>query len=130
MKQHQIEIRVRYEDADPMGFLHHAKYFTYFEMGRTELYRQQGGCYRTMEENGLFLVVAKAEIQYLKPARFDDLLTLRTTVVKVGPAKLVHSYELFRDGELLTRSQVTLGCVDKTGILQRMPDFILELMGE
>ena len=76
MKQHEIQIRVRYSETDAMGLLHHSNYLSYFEVGRTELYRQQGGCYRTMEENGLFLVVAKAEIKYLRPARFDDLLTL------------------------------------------------------
>jgi acyl-CoA thioester hydrolase len=130
MKQHEIQIRVRYSETDAMGLLHHSNYLSYFEVGRTELYRQQGGCYRTMEENGLFLVVAKAEIKYLRPARFDDLLTLRTTVAKVGPAKLVHDYELFRDGECLTQALVTLGCVNKEGKLQRMPDFIIELMGD
>lgn len=129
LKQHEIEIRVRYVEADPMGYLHHSIYFTYFEMGRTELFRASGGNYREMEEQGLFLVIAKIECSFRSPARYDDLLTLRTTLERATPAKLVHSYELYREGELLTTAKSTLGCVDRNGELQRMPDFVLESAG-
>ena len=53
LREHEIELRVRYQETDPMGFLHHAFYFTYFEIGRTELLRASGGNYRRMEEEGL-----------------------------------------------------------------------------
>lgn len=59
LREHEIQIRVRYQDADPMGLLHHANYFTYFEMGRTELLRASGGNYRRMEEEGMYAVVVK-----------------------------------------------------------------------
>ena len=52
LREHEIELRVRYQETDPMGFLHHAFYFTYFEIGRTELLRASGGNYRQMEERG------------------------------------------------------------------------------
>ena len=81
--EHEIELRVRYQETDPMGFLHHANYFAYFEIGRTELLRASGGNYREMEEAGLFVVVVKAECRFRSPARYDDLLRLRTTVVRV-----------------------------------------------
>lgn len=126
MNQHEIEIRVRYVETDAMGFLHHSRYLAYFEMGRTELFRAQGGNYREMEENGAFLVIAKVECQYKKPARYDDLLTLKTTISRITPAKLEHDYELFRDGELLATAHTVLACVDRTGQLQRMPDFVVE----
>ncbi len=127
MKEHEIEIRVRYDDADPMGFLHHAKYFTYFEVGRNELLRASGGDYRAMEEAGLLAVVVRAECRYQKPARFDDLLRIRTTLANVSPAKIEHDYLVFRDGEQLARARVTLALVDRQGEVQRVPEWFHEL---
>jgi acyl-CoA thioester hydrolase len=86
LRQHEIELRVRYKESDPMGFLHHANYFTYFELGRTELLRADGGNYRQMEEDGLRVIVVKAECRFRRPARYDDVLRLRTTIVRsAGP---------------------------------------------
>jgi len=125
MKQHDTQIRVRYVETDAMGFLHHSRYLAYFEIGRTELFRAQGGNYREMEESGLFLVIARVECRYLKPARYDDVLTLRTTISRITPAKLEHDYELFRGDELLTTAHTLLACVDREGVIQRMPDFVI-----
>ncbi|MDZ7619555.1 MAG: YbgC/FadM family acyl-CoA thioesterase, partial [Patescibacteria group bacterium] len=85
LKQHEIQVRVRYEEADPMGFLHHSRYLVYFEMGRTEMLRASGGCYRQMEEEGILIVVVKAECRYRRPARYDDVLTIRTMVDRITP---------------------------------------------
>ena len=71
LDEHQIQIRVRYCETDPMGYLHHANYFVYFEMGRTELLRAQQGNYREMEEQGLFMVVVGLECRFRAPARYD-----------------------------------------------------------
>ena len=122
LKQHEIELRVRYQETDPMGFLHHANYFTYFEIGRTELLRAGGGNYRQMEEAGRFVVVVKAECRFRSPARYDDLLRLRTTVTRAGAAKIEHEYELFRGDELLAIGHVTLAIVDRNGNVCRVPD--------
>ncbi len=124
MTEHEIEIRVRYSETDAMGFLHHANYFVYFELGRTELLRAQGGNYRAMEEGGLFMVVVNLECKYRKSARYDDLLRLQTRVDKITPAKIVHTYRLYRGHELLTEAQSTLACVDRTGTVQRIPDVL------
>jgi acyl-CoA thioester hydrolase len=120
--EHEIQIRVRYSETDAMGFLHHSNYLSYFEMGRTELLRSRGGNYREMEENGLLMVVVKIECNYRKPARYDDLLTLKTRVSRVTPAKLEHTYQLFRGQELLTEAHTLLACLDRQGIVQRIPD--------
>ncbi|MBI3864452.1 MAG: acyl-CoA thioesterase [Planctomycetia bacterium] len=120
--EHEIQIRVRYSETDAMGYLHHAHYFAYFEMGRTELLRSQGGNYRVMEEGGLFMVVIHLECKYRQPARYDDVLTLKTRIARVTPAKLEHEYRLYRDGDLLTEARSTLACVDANGIVQRIPD--------
>lgn len=122
MNTHETQIRVRYAETDAMGYLHHSNYLTYFEIGRTELFRAQGGNYRAVEERGLFLVVVKVEVHYRKPARYDDLLTLRTTISRITPAKLEHEYELFRGSELLTSASSVLACVGADGNVQRMPD--------
>ena len=110
-----------------MGFLHHACYFTYFEIGRTELLRASGGSYRRMEEEGLRVVVVRAECRFHRPARYDDILRLRTTIVRVTPAKIEHEYRLFRREELLAVGQVTLAVLDRHGKVQRVPE---ELQGE
>jgi len=124
LKQHEIELRVRYQETDPMGFLHHAFYFTYFEIGRTELLRAAGGNYRQMEADGLLVVVVKAECRYRRPARYDDLLRLRTTIVRVTQAKIEHRYELFRDDECLAIGQVTLAVLDRNGKIQPVPEWM------
>lgn len=124
LKQHEIEIRVRYQETDPMGLLHHANYFTYFEIGRTELLRAAGGNYRKMEEEGLFVVVVRAECRFRRPARYDDLLKLRTTVTRVTTAKIEHQYELLRDEELLAMGRVTLAIIDREGNVRRVPDWM------
>src|SRR5258708_36620121 len=126
LPDHEIEIRVSYNEADAMGFLQHANYFAYSEMGRLELLRSQGGNYRRMENDGLFMVVVSIECKYRKPARYDDLLTLQTRIVRVTPAKLEHEYRLYRDGELLTEARSVLACVDRNGIIQRIPDWLFE----
>jgi acyl-CoA thioester hydrolase len=125
LREHEIQIRVRYQECDPMGFLHHAYYFTYFEMGRTELLRAMGGNYRQMEQSGLFVVVVKAECRYQRPARYDDVLTLHTRVARVTPAKIEHEYRLLRDGELLAVGHVTMAVVDRSGKVQPVPDEML-----
>lgn len=118
---HELTVRVRYAETDGMGYLHHANHAVYFEMGRTELYRDAGGDYAAMERDGLFLVVVKLECRYLAPARFDDLLTVRTRIVRITPAKLEHEYELVRDGKLLARANSVLACVDREGNVRRVP---------
>lgn len=105
-----------------MGFLHHACYFTYFEIGRTELLRASGGNYRQMEEQGMLVVVVRAECRFHRAARYDDVLRLRTTVVRVTPAKIEHEYRLFRQDELLAVGKVTLAVIDREGKVQRVPE--------
>ena len=124
LRQHEIELRVRYQETDPMGYLHHANYFAYFEIGRTELLRASGGNYRKMEEDGMLVVVVKAECRFRRPAHYDDLLRLRTTIVRVTQAKIEHQYELFRDGECLAIGHVTLAVVDRSGKVQPVPEWM------
>ena len=120
----EIEFRVRYAETDQMGFVHHANYLVYFEMGRVELLRARGMSYRDLEAEGYLLVVVKAHVRYFKPARYDDLLRLRTEVTRVTSARIDHRYQLFRDGELLAEGETTLACVDRDGNVQRIPEVL------
>jgi len=124
--EHEITVRVRYQETDAMGVLHHANYFTYFEMGRTELLRANGLDYRQIEAGGLLMVVVHIECRYRRPARYDDVLRLRTLTHRVSAAKLEHRYTLWRDDELLAEGASTLACVDREGRLQRVPDWLKE----
>ena len=122
INQHIVEIRVRYNETDAMGFLHHSNYLCYFEVGRTELFRAQGGSYRRMEELGLYFVVAKIEVRYRRPARYDDQLTLKTEIARVTPAKLEHHYCLMRENEVMTEADSIIACVNRAGEVQRIPE--------
>ena len=125
MQTGEIQIRVRYAETDRMGLLHHANYLVYFEQARTELLRQSGGNYKELEDRGFYLVISKLEVKYRSPAYYDDVLTIRTTVVRTSPVRLEHRYEVFRAGDrLVAEGTTTLACVDKAGKLQPMPDWL------
>lgn len=124
LREHTTEIRVRYSETDAMGYLHHSNYANYCEVGRMELYRADGGDYRGMEEDGLFFVVTQLECNYRRPARYDDLLTVKTRVTRVSHAKLEHEYEITRDGELVANARTVLALVNRAGVVQRITDYL------
>ena len=122
LTEYEIELRVRYNETDPMGFVHHSHYLMYFEIARTEMFRASGGNYRLMEQQGRRVVVVRAECSYRKPARYDDLLRIRTRITRVTPAKIEHEYVVMRDGDALAEGHVVLAVVDDRGIVQRVPN--------
>jgi acyl-CoA thioester hydrolase len=124
MLQGEISIRVRYAETDRMGLLHHANYLVYFEQGRTELLRSCGLTYKELEDQGFLLVLTKIEVRYRSPARYDDLLTLKTRVVRTTAVRIDHAYEVFRESTLLAEGSSTLACVDRDGKLQELPPFL------
>ena len=128
--KHSTQIRVRYCETDAMRFLHHSNYMNYFEIGRTELFRAQGCNYRRMEELGLYFVVVKFRIHYLRPAHYDDYLTLHTVVTRATPARIEHGYELLRENELLCTAASTIVCIGRAAQPTRIPENLAELTGE
>ncbi|TWT83919.1 Acyl-CoA thioester hydrolase YbgC [Planctomycetes bacterium CA13] len=126
MREHTIELRVRYDEVDPMGFVHHSNYLRFFEIGRTEFLRASGGRYRDMEEAGQLVVVVRVDCRYRKPAMYDDLIQVQTRIAKVTAAKIIHEYQITRDSEVLVDATVTLAVIDRTGTLQRVPDALRE----
>lgn len=132
MREHEIELRVRYDECDPMGFVHHSNYLRYFEIGRTELLRASGGRYRDMEDAGLLVVVARVDCRYRSPARYDDRLNVHTKIVKVTAAKITHQYRIVRptDSTTIVEATVVLGVINRDGRLQRVPASLLQQYGE
>jgi acyl-CoA thioester hydrolase len=120
----EVTIRVRYAETDRMGLLHHANYLVYFEQARTEVLRSQGLTYKDLEDQGFLLVLTKLEVRYKRPARYDDLLSVRTYVERTTAVRIDHRYEVFRDSELLAEATSTLACVDRDGQPQALPDFL------
>lgn len=94
---HETQMRVAYADTDPMGVVYYANYLVFFEKARTELMRDIGFRYRDLEINpGLILPVVHAQLNYHAPARYDDLLLLRTTVTEVGHVRMRFDYQVLR----------------------------------
>ena len=122
-----LNIRVRYAESDPMGYLHHSKYFEYFEMGRTDLLRQAGFRYRDLEASGVLFVVAKLECRFMAPARYDDDLRLTTRIDRITRARIDHSYILRRGDAVLCEAKSTLACVDRDGKLIPIPDELFDM---
>ena len=124
MTSHEITIRVRYAETDRMGLLHHANYLVYFEQARTELLRSLGVTYKDLEDQGFLLVLTRTEVKYRSPARYDDVLTVRTTVTRTTAVRIEHKYEVLRDGVLIAEGETTLASVDRTGRVQALPDWL------
>jgi acyl-CoA thioester hydrolase len=125
MSEHTISIRVRYPEVDAMGYLHHSRYFQYFEMGRVELLRGLGHSYADLEREGIFFVVVKAQVRYKAPAKYDEELTLLTRVARQTHVRIDHAYELKRGDTLLAEATTTIACVGRDGQLRQIPDFLM-----
>jgi acyl-CoA thioester hydrolase len=122
LASHEIEIRVRYQETDGQGRVHHANFITYFEQGRTELLRASGRSYRDLEQEGTMLVVAELEIEYFRPARYDDLLRIRTDTTSIRGARIEHTYHVFLGDELLVRGRSVVACIGSDGRPRRVPE--------
>ncbi|HLL88816.1 MAG TPA: thioesterase family protein [Tepidisphaeraceae bacterium] len=121
-RQHTVILRVRYPEVDAMGYLHHSRYLQYFEIGRVEFLRHLGFSYAELERQGVLFVVVKAEVRYRAPARYDDEVTLTTTVVKQTHVRYDHAYELKRGETLLAEGSTTIACVDRDGQVRQIPE--------
>lgn len=128
MNFHEFKVRVRYAETDQMGVVYHGNYAMYFEMGRVEWLRNRGLSYSFMEANGVMLPVVSLTMNYKKPARYDDLLTVRTIFKKQESVKIEFDYEIMNEaGELLTTGNSVLVFVNmKTGRPVLPPDYVLE----
>jgi acyl-CoA thioester hydrolase len=125
LREHQIEIRVRYQETDAQGRVHHANYLTYFEMGRIELLRAGGVCYKEFERSGAKLVVAEVSCRYMLPAEYDDVLRLRTVTERTKGARITMRHELYRADEQLAVGRTVVACVNAQENVCLLPDDLL-----
>lgn len=114
MVSNEIKVRVRYGETDRMGYAHHSVYALYFEEGRTELLRKFGMDYKTMEDNGYILPMASLNIDYMKPAKYDDILTVKTILREKPGVRLNFKYEVYdSQGEMVCKALGKMVFADK-----------------
>ncbi|WP_304196985.1 thioesterase family protein [Flavobacterium alvei] len=130
MEYHQTQIRVRYSETDQMRVVYHGNYAQYFEIGRVEWLRNKGISYKWMEDNGIMLPVVSLTMNYKKPARYDELLTLKTILKNRTTVKIEFDYELYNEKEeLLTTGNSILVFVDmKSGKPISPPQNIIDIL--
>ena len=121
-----MELRVRYAETDQMRVAHHASYLVWFEAARTEFIRARGRSYADVEKAGWLLMVVEAQCRYRRPARYDDVLVIRTRLRTLGRATLSFGYQVARraDGEVLADGYTVHAVVDRTGRARRVPEEI------
>lgn len=104
-QEHRCSLRVRYQETDKMGVVYHGNYFTWFEVGRTEYFRRLGIPYKLFEEEGVAIPVRRINCSYHKPALYDDVVDVVTTLVRLTPARACFKYQVWRDKELLAQAE-------------------------
>jgi acyl-CoA thioester hydrolase len=109
----ETTVRVRYGETDRMGYSYYGNYAEYYEVGRVEALRTLGWNYKDMEDSGILLPVYTFSIKYFRPAFYDDLLTIKTTIKELPAARLKFEYEMYNAaGEKINEGETTLVFVD------------------
>ncbi|MFN4082926.1 MAG: acyl-CoA thioesterase [Bacteroidia bacterium] len=114
MHKSKTQIRVRYAETDQMGVVYHGNFATYFEVARVEALRQLGLTYKGFEEKGIIMPVLKLTVNFNKPAKYDDLLTIETTIEKLPLVKMTFYFKVFNEkNDLLCTGETILAFIDK-----------------
>ncbi|MFM1852097.1 MAG: hypothetical protein RIS54_1781 [Verrucomicrobiota bacterium] len=124
----RCQVTVRYAETDMMGIVYHANFLPWFEIGRTTLLREQGLPYRDLEAMGYRLPVLEISAKYLRPAVYDDTLTIITTLKEKPLLRIRLSYEVRRGHELLATGESAHAFIDREGRPVRPPAIFLERM--
>jgi acyl-CoA thioester hydrolase len=128
LKQDEVELRVRYGETDQMGVVYHGNYAQYFEVGRVEWLRKLGVSYKQMEESGIMLPVISLSIKYKKSARYDDVIKVKTQLVKIPSVSIEFNYEITNElNEILATGNTSLAFIDiNRNRPTRCPQYILD----
>lgn len=125
LQEHEIEIRVRYQETDGQGRVHHSNYANYFEVARVEMLRASGRNYKDLEEAGILLVVSSVQVNFYRGAKYDDLLTVKTKVTKAKGVRIHHEYQIENEeGELVADGKTVVASIDKSGGVVRLPSWL------
>ena len=130
MLQSRIQITVRYAETDMMGFVYHGSYLPWLEIGRTTLLKEHGITYRDLETAGYRLPVLEVNVKYLKPAFYDDLLTIVTTQHEKPLLRIRLDYEILRGNDMLATGQTLHAFIDGEGRPVRPPPIFMQRMNE
>jgi len=124
----ETKVRVRYGETDQMGYCYYGNYAQYFEIGRVEALRDLGMSYKAMEDKGIMLPVFEFSVKYLKPALYDDLLTIKTTIREMPKSRIYFDYEIYNENsELISTATTTLVFISKETMKPIIaPDYFLE----
>ncbi len=115
-------LRVIYGDTDQMGVVYYANYLRWFEAGRAQFLRVKGVSYSAFERDlGLLLPVSEATVSYRSPARYDDLVTVETSLAEVKRVSARFEYRVVRGADLLATGSTVHACVDRDGRIRRLP---------
>ena len=120
--------RVIYGDCDSMAIVYYANYLKFFEIGRTELLREAGLTYRDVENSGYYLPATETCLKYVKPALYDDLLTIETTIGFVKRASSRFDYTIYRGEDIVVRGYTIHACLDRDNKIVRFPDFLRNIL--
>ncbi len=123
-----MKIRVYYEDTDCGNVVYYANYLRYMERSRTELLRDHGIELCEYQKQGLLFAVVEAHVKYRRPAKYNDLLDLESTVSDLSSIKITFKTEIRKEGELLVRGTVVVVCVSADGRARRIPDEVMEAL--
>jgi acyl-CoA thioester hydrolase len=126
----ETTLRVRYAETDAMGIVYHTNYIVWFEVGRGEYMRQQGGDYARWEAEGYYLPVIEVQARYLAPARYGDLVTVRAWVEQVRSRQVTFGYEVVmaETGQLLATGWTKHICVDREGTIRTIPQEVRQML--
>ena len=133
MFESEVQIRVRYAETDQMGYVYYGNYAAYYEVARTEVFRRLGIHYKEMEATGTMMPVLELKCKYLRPAKYDDLLTIKLLLKhKPNGSRILFEYEVYNEEQtLLNIGETTMVFVDmKTGRPTAVPDLIHEKLDE
>jgi acyl-CoA thioester hydrolase len=123
----KTEIRVIYGDTDQMGVVYYGNYLRFFEAARNDFLREKGARWRDVESaHGIYLPVVAAKVNYKRPAFYDDLLGIETTLAELGRASLRFEYKVLRGDDLLATGHTVHACVDKQGDIREFPAVLSE----
>ena len=127
MKNFSIEIKVRYCETDQMGLVHHGSYINYFEEARIAWISNLGFSYSEMEKSGIILPVSKLNVNYLRPAYFDDDLLISVELAELPTSRLIFNYTLKKKEEVIVTGTTVLAFLNKeTKKPVKCPDYMLE----
>lgn len=128
MYSHEIKLRVRYAETDKMGYVYYGNYAIYFEVARVEALRALGMDYKSMEDDGIMLPVHSYDIKYLKPAYYDQELTIVCNILQMPTTRLVFEYKTYNaEGILLNTANTTLVFVNAhSGRPTPPPEFLVK----